>query len=290
MDKCYMRGVVMLFSFHFNNDCPLDYRISSITLFDDINAVEIGYSRAPKGLQQIMKRDVYILHYITKGSGEFCGKKFKEGNCYIVVPNQLENITADKDNSYEAYWIMFKGKTALDFLKKCNLPCHNDVFEFPKTNESCEILHNALYNIRPTNEYEEAAIMNSALHQIMALHFGVLPTMISVDNVARKVMKFINANYYNNITIDSIAKSFGFSRNYLYTLFKNDYGISPQTHLLNLRIEKAKELLLAKQPLSINEIAISVGYQDALYFSRVFHKKVGVSPTEFEKAHKKQLT
>lgn len=276
----------MLFSFPFNDDCPLDYRISSVMLFDDINAVEIGYSRAPKGLQQIMKRDVYILHYITKGCGEFCGKRFTENNVYIVVPNELETIIADKENPYEAYWIMFKGKSALDFLKKCNLPCHNDVFEFNKVKESSEILRNTLFNINPSNELEEAAIMNSALHQIIALHFGVLPANVSVDSVSRKMMKFINENYYNNITIDSIAKSFGFSRNYLYTLFKNDYGISPQTHLLNLRIEKAKELLLSDRQLSINEIALAVGYHDALYFSRVFHKKVGVPPTEFVKTHK----
>lgn len=276
----------MLFSFPFNSDCPLNYRTSSVMLFDDINAVEIGYSRAPKGLQQIMERDVYILHYITKGCGEFCGKRFTENNVYIVVPNELETIIADIDNPYEAYWIMFKGKSALDFFKKCNLPCHNDVFKFDKVKECSEILQKTLFNINPSNELEEAAIMNSALHQIMALHFGVLPANVSVDSVSRKMMKFINENYYNNITIDSIAKSFGFSRNYLYTLFKNDYGISPQTHLLNLRIEKAKELLLSDRQLSINEIALAVGYHDALYFSRVFHKKVGVPPTEFVKAHK----
>lgn len=276
----------MLFSFPFNDDCPLDYRVSSVMLFDDMNTVEIGYSRAPKGLQQIMERDVYILHYITKGCGAFCGKKFKEGNCYIVVPNELETLSSDNDNPYEAYWIMFKGKSALDFLKKCNLPHHNDVFKFDKIKECCEILRNTLYNLNPSNEYEEAAIMNSALHQIMALHFGVLPANVSVDSVSRKMMKFINENYYNNITIDSIAKSFGFSRNYLYTLFKNDYGISPQTHLLNLRIEKAKELLLSNRQLLISEIALAVGYQDTLYFSRMFHKKVGVSPTEFVKMHK----
>ena len=143
-----MRGVFMLFSFAFNNDCPLDYRISSITLFDDINAVEIGYSRAPKGLQQIMKRDVYILHYITKGSGEFCGKKFKEGNCYIVVPNQLENITADKDNSYEAYWIMFKGKTALDFLKKCAIISLQKYCERQKSREKLSKTGGRVYDTR----------------------------------------------------------------------------------------------------------------------------------------------
>ena len=276
----------MYFSFPFNDESPLNYRTTSVMLFDDINVVEIGHCRVPAGLQQIMKRDVYILHYVINGCGEFCGKQFAKNNGYLVVPNELENIIADEDNPYEAYWIMLKGKNVLDFFKKCNLSYHNDVFEFDKTKECCEILHHILYDINPANEYEETAIMNSALHQIMALHFGSLPANISIDKVSQKVMKFINENYYNNITIDSIAKSFGFSRNYLYMLFKDDYGISPQTHLLNLRIEKAKELLLSDRHLLISEIALAVGYRDTLYFSRVFHKKVGCSPSEFVKAHK----
>jgi AraC-like DNA-binding protein len=233
-----------------------------------------------------MKRDKYILHYVVRGKGEFCGKKFCENNCYIAVPNELETIVADDINPYESYWIMFRGTGAINFLKKCNLPIHNDVFKFDKVNECAEILKNALININPSNELEEAAIMNAALHQIMALHFTDFKASFLIDNMAQRVMKFINENYYNNISVDCIAKHFNYSRNYLYSLFKNEYGISPQAYMLHLRIEKAKELLLNEKHLLISEIALAAGYGDARYFSRLFRKKVGVSPKDFIKMHK----
>ena len=276
----------MFYSLQFDNDCPLNYRMASVRLFDDISVVEIGYNRTPKDLCQILKRDVYILHYVTKGCGEFCGKKYTESNGYVVVPNELETIVSDKENPYEAYWIMFKGTKAFEILKNCNLPCHNGIFEFEKTKECSEILHNALFNMEFANEFEEAAIMNSVFYQIIAIHIANMKTPVYIDSVPQKVMRFINENYYNNVTINSISENLGYSRNYLYTLFKNNYGFSPQAYLLNLRIEKAKELLTKEQHLSINEVSRAVGYSDFLYFSRVFHKKVGVSPKEFIKMHK----
>ena len=99
-------------------------------------------------------------------------------------------------------------------------------------------------------------------------------------------MKFINENYYSNISVGSIAKSFNFSRNYLYTLFKRDYGISLQEYLLELRIQKAKELLTNERHLAISEVALAVGYSDALYFSRIFRKKTGIAPTQFIKENR----
>ena len=125
--------------------------------------------------------------------------------------------------------------------------------------------------------------MYSAFYQIISLHFGNIDSQISVKSVAEKAKQFLNENYYKDITIDSIAKGLSYSRNYLYTVFKNNYGVSPQSYLLNLRIEKAKELLINEQNLSINEIAYAVGYKDSLYFSRVFHKKIGVTPSEYKK-------
>ncbi len=276
----------MLFDDPFDQNNARKYRIASLKLFDELNAVEIGYNCTPKGLRQVMKRDKYILHYIVRGKGEFCGKKFCKNTCYIVVPNELETVIADKVEPYEAYWIMFTGAGAIDFLKKCNLPNHNGVFTFDKVQECATILKNALLNINPSNEFEEAALMNSALHQIMALHLEQLKTPVLADSVPKKMMKFINENYYNNVIIDDMAKHFNFSRNYLYSLFKNEYGISPQVYLLNLRIDKAKELLLNEKHILISEVALAVGYSDALYFSRLFRKKVGVSPKEFIKMHK----
>lgn len=271
----------MLFSTSFDAESPQYYRIASASLSSELHVMEVGYNRTPKGLRQVMKRDVYILHYVTDGCGTFCGERFDSTGGYLVCPGELEMVEADREHPYEAYWIMFQGAGAIEFLKKCGFPQHNSVFTFGQTKACGEILRKALFDINPQSEWEEASMMQAAFYQIMALHLAGFRGQNSGDTVAQKVKEFIQKNYYNDISVEAMAKSFHFSRNYLYMLFKKEYGISPQAYLLNLRVEKAKELLVHEKNLSVSEVALAVGFHDPLYFSRVFHKRVGVPPSEF---------
>lgn len=260
---------------------PFLYRSTTFSLCEDLRVLETGHLIPPKGFRQIMKRDVFILQYITKGRGEFCGKPFKKGDGYVVVPGELEHVIADENDPYEVYWIMFQGSKARDVLEECNLPCHNDVFMFGDTAACADILESTLADFSPINEREEASIMHAAIYRILGLHFAKLPSVPPTDTISQKVMRYISENYYENVSIDAIATQLNYSRNYVYTRFKKDYGLSPQEFLLNLRIEKAKQLLLKERALSIKDVALSVGYHDSLYFSRLFRQKVGVSPKRF---------
>ena len=112
----------------------------------------------------------------------------------------------------------------------------------------------------------------------------VEPNDIMSTSVAYQVANYIEKNYYNPIKIDTLAQNLHMSRNHLYSLFKQEYLVSPQEFLISYRIEKAKKLLVNKQiHTSIKEIALSVGFENPLYFSRLFHKRTGMSPSEFRK-------
>lgn len=281
-----LEGEKMFFSSPFDNAHPREYRIPTIELFNDLNAVEVGYNRVPPGLYQSLLREEYILHYVVRGSGVFCGEAFKSGDSYIVHPNMAETIVSDSFDPYETYWFKFKGTHAGDFVKKCGMPNHNGVFHFDKTKECAEILKNALYIDSLANEYEEAEILNAAMHHIMSHHFTNLKTISRSNSIAAQVMNFLNKNYTSDISIDAIANNLNYHRSYLYMLFKSEYGISPKEYIVDLRIKRAKELLLENNQLSIGEISMMVGYQDQLYFARLFHQKAGCSPRDFVKANK----
>lgn len=276
----------MLFSAPFDSVSPRQYRIAFAEQFSELSAVEIGYNRTPAGLRQTLKRDVYILHYITRGRGEFCGKPFSAGDGYVVVPYESETVIADESDPYEAYWVMFRGSKAAELLRTCELPCHNRVFTCSKTRECAEILRKVLFDMQPVNEWEEAETMNAALHRVLARHFSTVERLDSTvgEDLPQRVMRFIQQNYHRQFSIQSMAHSLHYSRNYVYTQFKERYGVSVQKYLSSLRMEKAKELLSQSGPVTVSEVASSVGYTDALYFSRVFHQSTGTSPTEFAKA------
>ena len=282
MDKCYNRGIVMKFDSPFDDLHPRSYRISTADLFSDISVLEVGYNRTPAGLRQTLKRDVYIIHYVTKGKGTFLDNNFDNNNGYMVVPHEREVVESDLESPYEAYWIMFRGDSADSILKKCALPEHNGIFKFDKCKECAKILKRVLFEIEPTNIYEEASIMQSAFYEIIALHLQDKKELTAASAAAQKIMEYISENYNKEICISELAREINFTRNYLYTLFKKEYNMSPQEYLMTLRIEKANQLLWDRtQNLSIYEIASLVGFNDALYFSKIFRKKTGLSPSKF---------
>ena len=79
-----------------------------------------------------------------------------------------------------------------------------------------------------------------------------------------------------------IANFLNIERTYLYRLFKDITGTSPQEYLLDYRIRRACSLLKDTK-LPVSDIARSVGYDDSLYFSRLFKQKKGRTPTQYRK-------
>lgn len=102
--------------------------------------------------------------------------------------------------------------------------------------------------------------------------------------VLYKVKKYIENNYRNQISNETLAEEFGFVSSYLCRIYKNEYGISPGKYLVKLRIEEAKNLMQANPGMLIKEVGAFVGYTDPYYFSKVFYKETGIWPTQFSES------
>lgn len=270
----------------FDDISPRCYRVSTCELGGDISVLEIGYNRVPPSSKQIMKRNVYILHYVIDGKGRLLNTDFDKNCGYVIAPNELEIITADPLTPYSSYWMIFQGTMAKDMLKKCGIAPHNGVFEFGHNERCAAILHEALFELSAENELEESCLMLSAFYRILAVHMSEKKELPATDALsAQKIKSYIDNNYHRHIELCELAHESGYTRNYLYKLFKREYGISPQEYLIDLRIEKAKMLLCDKtESFSVGEVASAVGFGDQLYFSRVFKSRVGRTPTAFRGA------
>ena len=82
--------------------------------------------------------------------------------------------------------------------------------------------------------------------------------------------------------MQEIAHTLHVDSAYLTRNFTQKYGITPKEYLIDKRIEYAKQLL-RETDACIKEIAISIGYDDQLYFSRIFKKKEGLPPLEYRR-------
>jgi AraC-like DNA-binding protein len=277
----------MLLKHGFDLSSPKHTRVSNVHVASDLHILEVGYNKVPPLKQQIMQRDLCILHYCVNGKGIFQDKSFEKGYVYVTVPGELEIISADAEDPYETYWITFKGSAAQDMLKLCGIPLKCSVFPFDKTDKCAEILRNVLYNSSDDSNISEACSLLSAFYSIMSLHMESLRVSVTNNrNTAKDVANFLSKNYQSDIKIDSIADMFNYSRNHLYALFKKEYGVSPKEYLLNLRIEKAKQFLTDESiDFSIKEISYAVGFHDPFYFSKLFSNRVGISPLQYQKKY-----
>lgn len=97
-----------------------------------------------------------------------------------------------------------------------------------------------------------------------------------------KATMFFNEHYNEDIRIDEYAEAHNMSTSWFIRNFKQYTGSTPMQYILSIRIYNA-EALLKNPQYNITEIANIVGYDNPLYFSRIFKKVKGLSPSEYRK-------
>ena len=128
-----------------------------------------------------------------------------------------------------------------------------------------------------------SALTRFILHRLWTA-FGEPAARGKLSRKIREIQRFVRDNYmYAGLTLGVIAEHSGLSRTYVSSLYKAATGQNVNEYLTALRIEKAKELLLDGHK-KTHEVALSVGYRDASYFSALFKKRVGRSPSAYRES------
>ena len=96
------------------------------------------------------------------------------------------------------------------------------------------------------------------------------------------ISNWLNEHYAENITVDSLCQKFHYSRSALFNTFKNELNQGIMEHVNLIRLEKSKSLLLTHK---ISEVSYMVGFNDNNYFSRIFKKTYGISPSAYVKKY-----
>lgn len=99
--------------------------------------------------------------------------------------------------------------------------------------------------------------------------------------VVEQILNYFEDHYSEKISLDQIAENMYLSPFYISKVFKSETGDTPINRLIDIRLEKAKELLETGE--SIQEVAAMVGYEDAYHFSKLFKKRYGISPSKVRK-------
>ena len=157
----------------------------------------------------------------------------------------------------------------------------SDKYSVPATEETEYLFKTVVDNYAENSvsaRFKVQGAMNLILSDFVSDVTASIPDLVKFD----EVLKFIDENYKNNITLDTLAGIMNISTMYFSNYFKRVFRISPKQYVLNKRLTESQRLLLESR-MSIKEIAYEVGFENENYFSEFFSSKVGVSALKFRK-------
>ncbi|MNJ34350.1 AraC family transcriptional regulator [Paenibacillus bouchesdurhonensis] len=238
--------------------------------------------------------DYYLLHFVEEGTGSFQTEysiyELQPGDGFLILPNQLVSYASDIATPWRYRWIAFTGAKVPALLERAGLTPQHPVIHTPTDSSIPQLLLSVLQEFRSKKPSSHLYSLG-CLHLIMAeaedshLKESTLPSGESaVQKIVKQMIYYISSQYAHHVSIEEMCASLGYNRAYLSRIFKKETGLTPVTYLLKLRIDKSRQLLRERPELSIEQIASSVGLNDALYFSRQFRRFHGQSPSEYRRS------
>lgn len=224
---------------------------------------------------KVLKNQYLILNNDSKISSQ--AKKETKGLSFFLSPKLINEVYHYKTN----------GNTSIQFL---------EIIQNTSNSKISNLLHKTAYL------YENNQI--ALIEQIDDLFFKISELIvlqqITIDDNFRKLKivkhdtkqelyklisetkEYIDDNISKAISLHTISKDIGISKYYLHRLFTKINGYTPLSYLTNIRLKKAIDKLKYSKD-SIFEIAIACGFDNTSYFSNIFKKHMGLSPSQFRK-------
>ncbi len=228
--------------------------------------------------------DYWELVYCTDGQGAFRFENgtvihYRAGEAVAIPPGEIHantseggfaNIHLTMDEPSFPYHSAFRVSDTDGFLKSAFL----------------QAKHYYLSDIK------KRELLLSALGELISSYMIVYRSNSEYSEPVEQIRSMIMRNYaQSDFMLDEAIRALPFNYDYLRKLFKKELGSTPLEYMTNLRMKKAETMLTAMwtKDYSVTEIAQLCGFDDALYFSRVFKKHYGCSPSIFAKQQSRQI-
>ncbi|WP_138754176.1 helix-turn-helix domain-containing protein [Paenibacillus sinopodophylli] len=258
--------------------------MSSAFFLEDLICTDSGYK--PSDLHHWGGvRNIFALHYVVSGAGYYeVGRNIytlTRGESFIIFPNTEVYYYPDPDDPWEYVWVDFKGAEALRLLSMTQFAEHTPIVS--ESPVRLEMLFRQIETGGMAPYQRERS--NARLHLLLSYYIEHFPQekLLRKNDYVVSTKEYIENNYWKTaLTVSDIVEYVSVERSYLFRLFKEATGMSVVKYVKTVRMKRACALLHSSN-LSIKVIAWSVGYQDQLYFSKVFKKATSYTPSEYMK-------
>lgn len=229
----------------------------------------------------------YQIIYITDGKGVFETKKAKypirSGSVIILRKGVWHRYRPLLECGWTETYIGFNGELADFFLQKQDVLRDIEVVDFGEQ----EVLIDTFYKIfdlvldeSPCFQQIASGLIIKLMGYIMALESNKTFIDTDIERIIKEICSYIRAHIDEEFNFEKSAGNYDVSCSHLRKMFKKYTGKAPHQYYLDLKIVRAKELLINTR-MSVKEIAITLGFESVHYFSRLFKTKMGQSPSSF---------
>ena len=268
----------------FHKEFPFRNDVSEITLLGDLVCAP-DYYKEPHH-----HNDNIEICLITGGKGWFIldGREYKvkQGDLFFALPNQVHYSIADQQDPYRMYYLAFKVFNDPDLeklfieLNEVNQHVFSDRFNLAQYFSD---LINEVLNDFPAREKAIETIFHTI---VILLHRNCFIDKIKITQdgnekqyLMQKIITYIDINIQKAFGLDDIASEMGYSTYYISRLFKEQMEVSLSQYWNRAKILRARYYLISKPELSLKAVAEMVGLEEYHYFSRLYKKIIGISPS-----------
>ena len=237
----------------------------------------------------------YQLLFIASGKTHFyIGGKDQvvtAGHMVLFQPKEEQHYEYFGEDKPEVYWVHFTGSAVKEILRSYDIPLDEHIFFSGTPAAYTQLFKNMIEEFQTCRVgYKEMLEMN--LRQLFMMiqrtrleKPPIVTTAVQLEmDYARQ---YFHDHYNEPINIEEYALSRHTSISLFMRNFKKVFGVSPKQYILNIRMNNAQNLLESTD-YTVAEIAAIVGYDNSLYFSRIYHKQKGQAPSDYRKRMKEQ--
>lgn len=227
--------------------------------------------------------DTYGLVYVYEGYGEYesggVTQEVGPGSCILLFPGVAHTYGALKGGYWKEFWILFSGPRIDSFAASGYLDPSEPIVSLPLAGRQD---FSRLFELVVDSCRLPATTQSHRLYGVFwELLLRLLEPVEAVDPTLRSMRRVLE----DHLGVDDLKKvitTAGYDYDSFRMKFYRSTGLSPGTYVRQRRLQQAKELLLHTD-LPVGQIGYRIGYQDPLYFSRVFSDNEGISPSRYRK-------
>ncbi len=223
------------------------------------------------------RRDLYIIHYVTKGEGVYNGNPVKCGQGFLMIPGDVVHYYGNPENPWELLWIISNDSSMEEIFERYGADPVTRIFNYDAIST---VKHAAEKIVERANSTVDSLMLLEMFLHILNRHTYTRSAEGAKSSAGVYLdfcVDYIENNINKKITVEELTGLLGVSQPYLYKIFRSRFGVSVKEYVTELKMERAKNLL-EKTDMSVTEVARRVGFGDVLSFSKAFKASEGASP------------